>query len=139
MKPSIVRTMVLLVFVNMALFLHFLQGPYIVLIGIFFLESTVATAIVLFMLALLLIIGYQVFRQSRKVFWLIKTIALLLLLNSLANLIATPFISDDVTGTLTRIFNENVIWGFIMLQLLFAFVNLWLYIAVKNSRKIFKH
>jgi len=137
MKPDIIRTLTLLFFVEFALLLNFLREPYFVILGAFYMDNIASTIITLTLLTLTAWFGIAVFRQKSWVKSPAKYLAMLVMINSTANIIVSIFLSDDIAGYLSRVFEEAVFFGFILLQFFFVFINFWIYAAVKSSRRIF--
>ena len=137
--PTIIKAAVVLIFIDLLLLLNYLRKPYFVLGGIFFLDSIKATTIILALVFIAVITGYFILKRCRAIYSLTLFFAFLLILNSVINIIALIFVSDDVAGFLEEIiFGENVFAGFVIMQILFLLINLELYVCVKNARKVLK-
>jgi len=134
MKPLTagIRTAVLLVFVDIALLLNFLRNPYFVLGGLFFLESFIATVIIIGLVSAAVLIGYRILRRY-TVYRLARYFALFMIINSVINIIFAAFIRDDVAGFLARISGSEVFYAYILLQVLSFVINMWLYKLLKHA------
>ena len=139
MKPNILRTILLLVFVDLALLMNYIRKPHFILTGLFFFDSVFATVIALLLMFLCILIGIQLYRLKKSVYKLSLFYTRILLWNSIITLAFAVFIYDDMAGFLLRIFGANVFFGFILQQLMFVLVNYWLFIALSGARKYFRY
>ncbi len=137
--PNLIKSSVLLLFIDIVLVLDHLKNPYFVLFGIFFMEHLWATVMVLLLVFIGIVAGYGILRKRRFAYRLGLALAAFLFINSLINLVLLAFVAGDISDFLhQRIFGENVFLGFVFLQLMFLAVNAFLFINIKASRKLLK-
>ena len=134
--PDIIKSAVILVFIEQALVLSYLRKPHFILAGLFFIEGNYATLLIIVLSFAIIYIGYRIIRQQKKAYRMTRYLSMFFILNSLINLIAMIFISSDMAGFLTRIFGEDVFSGFVFIQILFLLTSLGLFITIKRSRNV---
>jgi len=139
MKPltPAIRLAVILVFIDIALILNYLRDPYFILVGVFYLDSFMATVLVLALLFAAILIGYRILRRY-TVFYLAKYFAYFFIANSIINLVLTVFVADDMAGFLQRIIGSDVLSGFILIQVFFLLINLLLLQALKSCHELLR-
>ncbi len=134
--PRVVKSAMIPIFIDLALVLGYLRKPYFILAGMFFLDGNAATVLALGLSFLAVYVGFRVLRQHRRVYRTARLFAGFFILNSLINIIAVFFISADMQGFLERVFSENILTGFIFLQVLFIIANAWLFVAIRKARRV---
>ena len=67
--PNIIKFSVTLLFIDLILILNHLRKPYFVFGGIIFIESIVATIIILLLSTMIIYFGYKVLKQNKSIYF----------------------------------------------------------------------
>jgi hypothetical protein len=134
--PNIIKFSVTLLFIDLILILNHLRKPYFVFGGIIFIESIVATIIILLLSTMIIYFGYKVLKQNKSIYFVSRYFFLFLVINSVINLIASFFLTNDMAGFLYGVFGESVLFGYVIIQILIIIVNLSLYWLLYASKDI---
>jgi len=132
------KNIALLYLVSFSLIVGSLYKPHMVLFGLFYLDSIPATFAIISLGIVCAIAGITALRGKRAAILLTKYYTSFIVLNSIVNLVALLFVYQDVQGFMLRIFGEDMTSGFIFIQVVAILANLWLYVAVMGSKRLFR-
>jgi hypothetical protein len=95
--PRLVKTVSLLAFLCVCLFLNYLKGPHFILLGFIFLDGIFAYAVAAAAIAAYLYCGFLVIKRRREAKAYLLTLSSLIMVNSIVCLGSLFFTGEEVS------------------------------------------
>jgi len=118
-----IKPLTLLLIVNIALLLAYLQGPYFILFGLFFFDSLPASLLVVSLVILYFVITVKIIRKNKRLSKLLRFLSIFLIINASVNLMTAFFVAEDLAGYFVRQFSSDIFYGFLVMHAALIIVN----------------
>ena len=134
--PKTIKAAAVLIFIDLVVLFDHIRLPYMVIMGVYFLEGPLPTTLALCAFLAMGVGGYLILKKNKRAMRNIQLLAIVFSINALANLVSSFIFGKDIAGLLERVAGSYSVAGFASVQAVFLATNILLWFTLKNARKV---
>ncbi|MFW6013881.1 MAG: hypothetical protein ACOCQG_01790 [Candidatus Nanoarchaeia archaeon] len=113
-----------LLFISMLVFANHMVVPHFVLLGVNFLENSAALLMITLFIVIIVASKFIITKKTKNISYPLMVIYAAITINSLANIVSSYFLKEDVSGFIERVYESPEFFtGFVINQIILLLIS----------------